>query len=76
MVVNRDQYELFEKMHWLCFHLEYEHDADPDEACGDIASCPWHTINTLKHELTRLGHDPDNVLKHALEQRFQLPGAT
>jgi hypothetical protein len=31
VVVNRSQYETFEKVHWLCFHLEYEHDADPDE---------------------------------------------
>jgi len=38
---NAHNYETFEKMHWLCFHLEYEHrdsaglTRDPDIACGD-----------------------------------------
>jgi hypothetical protein len=36
---NRSNYETFEKMHWLCFHLEFEHDGDPDIACAD-PSCP------------------------------------
>jgi hypothetical protein len=37
--------ELFEGMHWLCFHLEFEHlddagdNLDPDEPCND-PSCP------------------------------------
>jgi len=36
VVVNRQLYaEVFEKMHWLCFHLEYEHPGDPDAPCGD-----------------------------------------
>jgi hypothetical protein len=76
VVVNRDLYETFEKMHWLCFHLEYEHNADPDEACGDTSSCPWHLIKVLKQELARLGHDPDNVLQRVLKETFQSPGAT
>ena len=40
---NRDSYETFERMHWACFHYEFEHDAtgsgDPDVACAD-PSCP------------------------------------
>jgi len=41
---NRESYEVFEKMHWACFHYEFEHEvagrsADPDIACGD-PSCP------------------------------------
>lgn len=39
-VKNERDYELFEKMHWVCFHLEFEHDTDPDEPCGD-PSCFW-----------------------------------
>jgi hypothetical protein len=36
VVINRQLYaEVFEKMHWLCFHLEYEHPGDPDAPCGD-----------------------------------------
>jgi hypothetical protein len=32
--INRNRYDLFEKMHYLCFHLEFEHgDYDPDEFC-------------------------------------------
>ncbi|MFI9818689.1 DUF7660 family protein [Saccharothrix variisporea] len=39
---NRDYYETFERMHYVCFHYEFEHDmsdADPDEDCG-VAGCP------------------------------------
>jgi|KBSMisStaDraftv2_1062788.scaffolds.fasta_scaffold1161122_2 hypothetical protein len=35
-----EHFETFERMHWVCFHLEYEHDADPDEPCRDPA-CFW-----------------------------------
>lgn len=42
--VSKDQYEVFERMHWLCFHLEFEHgEYDPDEPCED-PSCPWNRI--------------------------------
>jgi hypothetical protein len=44
VVRERDHYETFEKMHWSCFHYEFEHDLgdglrDPDIACAD-PSCP------------------------------------
>lgn len=42
VVRNRENYETFERMHWLCFHYEFEHGGgkwDPDEACLD-PSCP------------------------------------
>jgi hypothetical protein len=44
-------YEVFEEMHWSCFHRVYEHDfssptGDPDIACSD-PSCPARA------------HDPD-----------------
>jgi hypothetical protein len=30
--VSRDQFEVFEQMHYVCFHDEFEHDpAGPDE---------------------------------------------
>jgi hypothetical protein len=33
--------DVFEKMHFLCFHLEFEHgDYDPDEPCSD-PGCFW-----------------------------------
>ena len=37
--VNRDSYQLFERMHYVCFHYEFEHDGDPDEPC-DAGGCP------------------------------------
>jgi hypothetical protein len=40
-----ENFETFERMHWSCFHYEFEHQAagstddDPDIACRD-PSCP------------------------------------
>jgi hypothetical protein len=39
VIRNRANYETFERMHWSCFHYEFEHDGDPDVACGD-PGCP------------------------------------
>ena len=44
MRASRDHYETFERMHYMCFHYEFEHgsadaDADPDEDCG-VPGCP------------------------------------
>jgi len=41
---GRDNYDMFEGMHYVCFHYEFEHDmstpdSDPDEDCG-AAGCP------------------------------------
>ena len=38
--VNRDSYEIFERMDWVCFHFAFEHGGfDPDEEC-DAPGCP------------------------------------
>jgi hypothetical protein len=42
--LSRDYYETFERMHYVCFHYEFEHglpdkDADPDDDCG-VPGCP------------------------------------
>lgn len=39
-----DDYQTFERMHWSCFHYEFEHEGagaspDPDIACRD-PKCP------------------------------------
>lgn len=60
-----DDYELFEGMHWLCFHLEFEHDAHLDEPCGD-PSCPWWHIEVYKEALRQLNQDPDKILGDAI----------
>jgi hypothetical protein len=37
---NRDSYGIFERMHYVCFHYEFEHDPyDPDEECR-AGGCP------------------------------------
>lgn len=74
VVVNRAEYALFESMHWLCFHLEFEHLADPDEACGD-PSCPWWHIEVYKSKLQAMGLDPRRVLDEAIMQRYNLGGS-
>ena len=65
---NAQTYDVFEQMHWLCFHLEYEHEGDPDTACGD-PSCPWWHIEVLKQKLSELGVDPHAVIKQAIAKR-------
>lgn len=62
--------DVFEGMHWLCFHLEYEHNADPDVACGD-PSCPWVQIADLRSSLEQRGVDPDAELGLAIERRWR-----
>lgn len=38
--VGAADYETFERMHYVCFHYEFEHqDFDVDESCG-LAGCP------------------------------------
>jgi hypothetical protein len=45
VVRSRDEYDVFEKMHWVCFHYEFEHgDYDVDAACRDPA-CPSRMID-------------------------------
>jgi hypothetical protein len=41
IVVNASNVDVLEGMHWVCFHLEFEHgDSDPDEPCDD-PGCFW-----------------------------------
>lgn len=44
MRVSATDYETFERMHYVCFHYEFEHDpADPDEECT-AGGCPSGAI--------------------------------
>lgn len=70
VTVNRELYhEVLERMHKLCFHLEYEHDADPDESCG-LPFCPWWQMEALKDKLMVLGYDPEDVLDEAIDDHL------
>jgi hypothetical protein len=43
--VSLDKYDVFEQMHYVCFHYEFEHDpTDPDEECG-AGGCPSAAVN-------------------------------
>ena len=71
ITVNADSYDVFEQMHWLCFHLEFEHQGDPDEACGD-PGCPWWHIEVLRDRLRQLGFDPKKTIDDAIKKRWNL----
>lgn len=50
--IGRGNYEVFEGMHFVCFHYEFEHDpADPDDDCG-AAGCPSAPAVRHKDRLT------------------------
>jgi hypothetical protein len=68
VTVNRENYELFEHMHWLCFHLAYEHKADVDAPCS-TQSCPWFVIDALRTGLAEGGLDPTVILMNAIARR-------
>jgi len=70
VVASRDYYEVQEKMHWLCFHFEFEHEGDPDRPCSD-PSCPWWQIEILKEKLRSLSIDPDEVISEAISQKWE-----
>lgn len=55
-----------EGMHWLCFHLEFEHNVDPDVPCSDVWSCPWRIVQHYEEKLRELEVDPDSVRKDAI----------
>lgn len=69
VVFNRDHYQTFERMHWLCFHLEFEHEGDPDEACSD-PSCPWWHIKIYRERLAENGIDSGQVIAEAVRARM------
>ena len=49
--VNRDSYEIFERMHYVCFHYVFEHGAfDPDEECN-AGGCPSFRLDAAPRQL-------------------------
>ena len=70
--VHANDAETFEGMHWLCFHLEFEHEGDPDGPCSD-PSCPWWHLAVLRSKLSSLGQDPNEVIAAAIAARWRAP---
>lgn len=69
VIANRDLYEVLEQMHWLCFHLEFEHPGDPDLPCTDPSCAIWQR-ELYRSKLLELGLDPDGVLNEGVARRY------
>ena len=63
-----DTDRVFEGMHVLCFHLEYEHTGDPDWPCAD-PGCFVLQRRLFADKLTELGIDTQTVLQDAVKTR-------
>ena len=61
VIVNAGKYSLFEGMHWICFHFEFEHDGDPDRPCS-CPDCPIGQLEVFRHALIEAGHDPERII--------------
>lgn len=67
VVKNRERYDVFGQMHWLCFHIVFEHmGSDSDEPCKD-PDCPWRQMEAYRAELQRLGINPDELTLWGLD---------
>lgn len=70
VIANRESYEIFESMHYVCFHLVFEHEGDVDEAC-DVPGCPIapRSVVTMREALRwyrhalRTGEPEDDELR-------------
>jgi len=47
VVVNKAKYEIFEGMHWICFHLEYERECHDRDEVYDDPECFWRYSQTV-----------------------------
>lgn len=66
---TRENYEMFEQRHWLCFHLMFEHHTNPDTPC-DSRLCPiWH-LEILKKHVSDKGEDPAEIINNAVETKW------
>jgi hypothetical protein len=63
-------HDMLEDMHWLCFHLEFEHPGDPDLPCTDTACHMWR-LEVYEKKLRELGSEPEKVLVSAIQARFE-----
>lgn len=62
VIKYNDQYEVFEKMHWTCFHFTYEHGKyEIDEPCDD-PSCPCRINRDWKNESDFLKDNSINIV--------------
>ena len=68
--IDETSHETFEGMHWLCFHLAFEHTTEPNEPC-ESRLCPiWH-LQILKEHLEKSGQNVDEIINNAVEKHWQ-----
>jgi len=60
-----DEYGVFEQMHWMWFHLEFEHTGDADSPCDDVSYPLWH-LEAFRQKLRDSWCDPDGILETAI----------
>ncbi len=67
--VNRDlAADQLRGMHWLCFHLEFEHPGDPDAPCAS-PTCHVARAQIYAQALRDAGVDPHAVMRQAVARR-------
>jgi len=58
--VNTVDYDVFEQMHYVCFHYEFEHPGDPDLEC-DAGGCPAAGVHHASRFIRTDGVDLTNA---------------
>ncbi len=58
----------FHGMHWLCFHLEFEHPGDPDAPCTS-PTCHVARPQIYAQALRDAGIDPQAVMRQAIARQ-------
>ena len=65
-----EQYDVFEGMHWFCFHYSFEHLPNNPEVPCESRHCPtWH-LEILRNEIISMGKDPDEIIEKAILEEW------
>ena len=63
--MNAADYDVFEQMHYVCFHYQFEHRGDPDVEC-DAGGCPaagiHHAARFVRTDGVDLTHAGDTLV--------------
>ncbi len=63
---SKENIDMFEGMHWLCFHYAFEHQGDPDEPCRSRHCPTWH-LEILKKYVSNQGSNPTEIINTEIE---------
>lgn len=56
VIANKESFDIFEEMHYTCFHYEFEHEGDPDVECS-AGGCPAAGIRVASRHVMTDGVD-------------------